>query len=101
MKKEIILFTLILLSTFVLGCIRENVVNKCINKCLELKNKGVNLSNGPCIDDFISNNWVCDVAHSPRESIDNLAENQCQAFRNGTAKHYVEVDTNCNFIREY
>ncbi len=44
--------------------------------------------------------WVCDIAHSPRQSeIDDLPENQCSAYREGRAKHFVEVDMNCNLIR--
>ena len=59
--------------------------------------------NGPCLSDNNSEwniaDWVCDVAHSPRQDVDNLPENQCQAFRNSQAHHFVEVDSSCNFIR--
>ena len=72
----------------------------CIQIC---KSYSKDLTNGPCLSDdnpdWNVNDWVCDVAHSPRQSVDDLSENQCQAFRNGQAHHFVEVDTSCNFIR--
>ncbi len=43
--------------------------------------------------------WVCDVAHSPREDVDNLPENQCREFGEGKANHFVEVNPNCEFIK--
>ena len=60
------------------------------------------LNTGPCIGDPLSDftDWVCDIAHSPRiAEIDNLSDNQCSAYREGRANHFVEVDTNCNLIR--
>jgi len=100
MKKKIFVLCIIA-SCFILGCVREDIIKKCEKECLDFKRQNIDLSNGPCINNFIYKGWVCDVAHSPREDIDNLPENQCDAFRNGTAKHFVEVDTNCNFIRKY
>lgn len=60
---------------------------------------GENLNNGPCLSNEIYADWVCDVAHDPREQIDNIPENQCPVFREGKAHHFVEVDENCDFIR--
>jgi len=31
--------------------------------------------------------------------VDNKPENQCSAFREGKAKHFVEVNTSCELIR--
>jgi outer membrane PBP1 activator LpoA protein len=67
----------------------------------ELKSKGVDFSNGPCIAEDLMPNWVADVAHNPRQPIDNLPQNQCQNFRNGKAKHFVELDPNGNIIKVY
>lgn len=73
---------------------------ECIFLC---KASEVDLSNGPCLSDdnprWKISDWVCDVAHSPRETVDNLPENQCQEFREGKASHFVEIDPNCNFIK--
>lgn len=57
------------------------------------------LANGPCVAEELMPDWVADIAHSPRQAVDNLAENQCQSFRNGTAHHFVELDPGGNVIR--
>ncbi|MBI4360719.1 hypothetical protein HY572_03020 [Candidatus Micrarchaeota archaeon] len=71
------------------------------------------LTKGPCLsamgptppryDDFKGQwnpqfkDWVCDVAHDPRQPVDDLPENQCPEF-GVSANHFVEVDENCNVI---
>ena len=35
--------------------------------------------------------WVADIAHDPREDIDDEPENQCQRYREGEASHFVEL----------
>ncbi len=57
------------------------------------------LSAGPCLSDSLIPGWVADIAHDPRQEVDNQAENQCAAYRNGTAKHFVELDPQGNLIR--
>jgi hypothetical protein len=68
-------------------------------------NADQNLDTGPCLsdnnDEWNVNDWVCDIAHSPRLDIDNLPENQCLAYTEGQAHHFVEVDENCKLIRVY
>lgn len=56
-------------------------------------------SSGPCLSDALLPNWVVDIAHSPRLPIDDLPENQCLAYREGRAKHFVELDPAGNLIR--
>ena len=77
-----------------------NVEQKCINLCLEELNKNTNLDNGPCLSQEIEEDWVCDVAHSPRQSIDNIQENQCSSYREDLTHHFVEVTPECGFIRK-
>ena len=79
-------------------------VDSCILLCKMAKSDGIYLSNGPCLSDIYTErwdvpDWVCDVAHAPRQPVDNLPENQCQTFRQGKAHHFVEVDENCQVIR--
>ncbi|MBU0598085.1 hypothetical protein KKF61_03760 [Patescibacteria group bacterium] len=57
------------------------------------------LSNGPCLSNNVIKDWVADIAHSPRQAVDDLPENQCSAFRGGTAKHFVELDLSGELIR--
>ncbi len=99
MKKIILVITVLLVS----GCIQStgpHVDMICENLC---KNYEGDLSDGPCLSNNLigDSDWVCDVAHSPRQDVDNLPENQCETYRNGTATHFVEVDENCNLIRAH
>ncbi len=64
-----------------------------------LQAQGEDLSNGPCLSDNLTTGWVADVVHNPREAVDDLPANQCPSFVNGTAKHFVELDLNGNFVR--
>ncbi|MBI5061163.1 MAG: hypothetical protein HZB67_02515 [Candidatus Aenigmarchaeota archaeon] len=90
---------------FISGCIGQQsetsavqqAKTDCIDLCLQ-QNMSSDLSNGPCLSNAIADGWVCDVAHSPRTAVDDRPENQCSAFGK-TAQHFVEVDTDCNFIR--
>lgn len=77
----------------------DSPTSRCITMCRDERAKGMNFSSGPCLSNQVSEDWVCDVAHDPREEIDNSPENQCDGFRNGSARHFVEVDTDCNLIR--
>jgi len=108
LKKIWILF-IILCVILVSGCVRQDEISleeqaksTCIDLCEKYKDL-VDYTNGPCISDnsldWEVEDWVCDVAHSPRQNVDNLPENQCIAFRNGEAHHFVEVDPDCNFIK--
>jgi len=74
---------------------------KCIETCINATASDQNLSNGPCLSNEIIPDWVCDVAHSPRQTVDNYPENQCSAFREGKARHFVEVNPKCNFIKAF
>ncbi|MEM5882986.1 MAG: hypothetical protein QXQ77_01965 [Candidatus Aenigmatarchaeota archaeon] len=77
---------------------REIAKEACIKACIEAKAQEMNLNEGPCLSNKIIENWVCDVAHNPREPIDDVEENQCPEYGK-TAFHFIEVDPNCNFIR--
>jgi len=62
------------------------------------KARGVEMSRGPCLG-IIAADWVADVAHDPRQDIDDKPANQCAAYRNGKAHHFVELDPNGELIR--
>ena len=74
-------------------------MQKCIKLCKEI-GISLNQEGEPCLGE-IALDWFCDVAHLPRQSVDDLPENQCQDFREGKAKHFVEVTPNCKLIRKY
>src|SRR3954464_7113754 len=46
---------------------------------------GEDMSTGPCISESLTDlpDWVADVAHDPREPIDDEPANQCQRYRSG------------------
>ncbi len=73
--------------------------DSCIKACLLEKRTRGDLSQGPCLG-IIAVNYVCDVAHNPREDVDNVPENQCADYVQGRVLHYIEVDENCTFINE-
>ena len=93
---------------FLSGCLqaqpklteKDVAIKACKTACENARIKGENLENGPCLLNPIQEvqNWVCDVAHSPREAVDNQRENQCSEYGK-TAKHFVEVDPSCEFIK--
>jgi len=81
--------------------IEDKAKNLCVKMCNDYKDP-VSYSEGPCLSDrygFSIEDWVCDIVNVPRTDIDK--ENQCKTFVNGNANHFVEVDTNCNFVRLY
>jgi len=105
-----ILIILLILLVFLSGCVApkiktdlESFKEYCISTCVNEKNRGVSLSNGPCLLNPMPENidWVCDVAHDPRENVDNLPENQCSAFKEGRATHFIEVTPDCKFIKAW
>ena len=64
----------------------------------DAKADGVDMSRGPCLG-LVATDWVADVAHKPRKDVDDDPANQCEAYRNGTAHHFVELDPNGKVIR--
>jgi hypothetical protein len=62
------------------------------------KARGVDMSRGPCLG-VIEPGWVADVAHDPREDVDDEPGNQCAAYLSGEADHFVELDPDGEPIR--
>lgn len=74
----------------------------------EAKSQGVDFSNGPCLANSLHGNpdypetmWVLDIAHNPRQEVDNQPENQCAAFREGKVENFIELDPNGQVIKIY
>ena len=67
----------------------------------EAKLTSAELRRGPCIAEQLPGlpDWVVDIAHSPREPVDEVPANQCQRFRTGQAHHFVELDPAGHLIR--
>ena len=98
---------LLLLVIFFSGCVSqpkpdaELAKDMCIKECQKALDSNQDLNNGPCLSNQIIKDWVCDIAHSPRQLVDDNSINQCNAFGSDEAHHFVEVDTGCNLIRVY
>ncbi len=62
---------------------------------------GEDLSAGPCISESLPSlpDWVADIAHDPRQPIDDLPANQCGRYRSGQAHHFVELRPDGTLIR--
>ncbi len=63
------------------------------------KMRGEDFSNGPCLTNDLLPGWVLDIVHNPRVEIDDFSQNQCAAFLEGRAKHFVELDPEGSLVR--
>ena len=63
------------------------------------KAEGIDMSSGPCLSNRLIEDWVFDIAHNPRQEIDDQPENQCSVYREGKAHHFVEFDPEGNLMR--
>lgn len=63
------------------------------------KARGEDISNGPCLSNALMPGWAADLVHNPRQSIDDLSENQCPAYEEGRAQHFVELDLEGKLVR--
>jgi hypothetical protein len=69
----------------------------------QAKASGTDLANGPCIAEQLPDlpDWSVDVAHKPRQPVDNQPSNQCRDYRQGKTHHFVELDPDGNLIRTH
>ena len=100
---------LILLVCFVLTACEANFQNNnqriAISEAQVIFKKqlavGVDMSKGPCLSNELIPDWVLDVSHDPRQPVDDLPENQCSAYIEGKAHHFVELDENGNLLKVF
>ncbi|MDD5039644.1 MAG: hypothetical protein PHY34_00675 [Patescibacteria group bacterium] len=57
------------------------------------------LSQGPCLSNTVIPDWAADIAHNPRQAVDEDPANQCVLYRAGSVHHFVELDPEGNLIR--
>ncbi|MBU0707330.1 hypothetical protein KKG41_03085 [Patescibacteria group bacterium] len=77
---------------------KQRAIDSCQSECRQRRVVD-DYSNGPCLSNSVQPDWVCDIAHKPREEIDNEPQNQCTDYIQDKAHHFVELDTSCNLIR--
>jgi hypothetical protein len=65
------------------------------------QSQGQNLSAGPCIAQQLPSlpDWAADIAHNPRQPVDDQSMNQCQSYRDGQTNHFVEMTPTGQLIR--
>lgn len=78
----------------------DTVLKNALNLYSQKKSEGIDLSNGPCLGK-IADDWVLDIAHSPRQSLDDKQENTCADFREGRAHHFIELDPEGKLIQAH
>jgi nitrous oxide reductase accessory protein NosL len=111
LKDILFACAIILISLWLAGCTQsdgtdtQNLAMKAERDCKDLCNMAIlagnDLSRGPCLANSIVTDWSCDIAHNPRDIVDDKPENQCSSFRGGNTHHFVELDIKCNLIRKY
>jgi len=115
MNKRLQLFLLILLcliltAVFVVKTAQKPVYKKGVSASYDAavasaitlyKNMAgkIDFTNGPCLTNDLMPDWVVDIVHTPRGAIDDLSQNQCSAYLEGRAYHFVELDLNGNLVR--
>ena len=116
MKKLLALFCLVIFITPVTGCGQQDVdieridtdelrsqKEEAIRLASDLfkkeKSKGFDFTGGPCLAEEISKGWSVDMVHLPRVAEDDKVENQCQNYRSGKTKHFVELSLNGDLVR--
>jgi hypothetical protein len=80
---------------------RDRAVDEAMQAYHEAKANGTDLDRGPCIAEQLPGleDWVADVAHEPRQPVDDQPANQCQRFRDGEAHHFVELSPSGELIQ--
>ena len=78
--------------------IEDETLKNALNLYATKKQAGIDLTNGPCLG-YAADDWVVDIAHNPRQEIDDKPQNQCAEFRKGQAHHFIELDLDGNLIR--
>ena len=76
----------------------EDAFKNALNLYIQKKQEGTDMANGPCLGK-IAEDWVLDIAHNPRQPIDDKPENQCPEFRDGKVKHFIELDPEGKLLR--
>ena len=80
---------------------REQAIAQAQEAYDQARTSGTNLADGPCIAESLTglSDWVADIAHDPREDVDDDPANQCRRYRDGEASHFVELTPEGELIR--
>lgn len=70
----------------------------CVRECISRLSTGEDLRLGPCLSDAIAPGWACDIAHDPREPVDDRAPFSCPVTTSGKPYRLVELDGTCGVL---
>jgi len=70
---------------------QQEIIKKALDQFNEKKASGTDLSSGPCLGK-ISDDWVADLVHNPRQEVDDLTSNQCTDYLTGSVIHFIELN---------
>ena len=83
-------------------------LNQAYDVYQQAKEGGMDFTAGPCLSNELFGNpeypetmWVLDIAHNPRQAVDDQPANQCSAYREGKAQNFIELDSDGKLIRLY
>jgi uncharacterized lipoprotein YmbA len=77
-RRAALLITVVLLAACGSGEeADEETIQLAKNKYAQAKSEGVDMERGPCLG-VIEPGWVADVAHDPRQPVDDDPANQCE-----------------------
>jgi len=76
---------------------RTQAIRQAKTLFVQQRDLGLDMSQGPCLG-TVWEDWVLDIVHSPRSSIDDEPQNQCLEYQLGKVHHFVELDTQGNFV---
>ena len=74
----------------------SSIISCALNLYNEKKSEGIVFSS-QCLGSCLG--YAVDIVHVPRTSEDNKVENQCEDYRNGKLKHFIELDKDGNIVR--
>ena len=105
--KKLILFGVVLALAGCGGSGRVTVSDqdKAISAAMiafhQAQESGKDLTTGPCLAEHLPglSDWAADVAHDPRQPVDNQPANQCSSFQAGQTHHFVELTPEGQLIR--
>jgi hypothetical protein len=80
---------------------KEKAISSAREVYAEAERAGTDFSDGPCIANPLEDqeDWVVDIVHQPRSDVDDDPANQCSAYRDGEASHFVELDEFGHLVR--
>jgi hypothetical protein len=80
---------------------KSQAVGQAIVAFHKYEGTGQDLTRGPCIAEHLPglDDWAADVAHDPRQSVDDDPANQCSSYRDGETHHFVELSPQGELIR--